>query len=434
MSRIRRSLGTLLAAAFVAALALVATLSSTPVEAQGAVTPPDPVTSLLEDERNTIDVVKTLGPSVVAVNVEVRGERIDPLAQLLPNLPEQFRQLIPLNPTPQVQQSSGSGFVIDDALHIVTNYHVVRSALQSDSVEPRSGATITVVFPASEDEIPARVVGANPDVDLALLELTGDDLPTGVLPIPIANSDEVQVGQKVIAIGNPFGLQSSVSQGIVSAIGRELPSIGRVEVPMIQTDAAINPGNSGGPLLDSAGRLVGINTMIVPGMTTSGSAGNIGIGFAVPSALLSEALPDLRAGGLVGTYATSLQAESDMASRPRIGITGLSVSDYPEEARAALNFPEAGVVVYQVAPDSPAADAGLSGPTFQAAIGNQSFPAGGDIIVGVDGSPIETITDLQNRVRDASEGDVLRLEVWRNGATREVSVTLRVVEEQASDQ
>ena len=419
--------------ALAAALAvLVTALSVAPVRAQGVVTPPDRASSLLQDEMNTIEVVNALGPSVVAVNVEVRGERIDPWSQILPNLPEQFRQLIPMNPVPQVRQSSGSGFVIDENLNIVTNYHVVRGALQSDTTEPRSGATITVRFPGLDENLAARVIGANPDYDLALLEVTGDDKPTGITPIPIADSGAVQVGQKVIAIGNPFGLQSTVTQGIVSAIGRELPSIGRVEVPMIQTDAAINPGNSGGPLLDSSGRLVGINTMIVPGMSVSGSAGNIGIGFAVPSSLLSDSLAGLREGGLVGSYADSLRAQSDIISRPRIGISGLSVSDFPEQARQALSLPDNGVVVFEVAPGGPAAEAGITGPAYEASIGGEAYPAGGDIIVKVDGEEVETISDLQRRVLDSEEGDVLTLEVWRNGATRTVELTLRVVEEGAS--
>jgi S1-C subfamily serine protease len=420
----------ILVATALSLVVLFSTLDGAQVRAQGVVNPPDPVAALLQDETNTIEVVNALGPSVVAINVEVRGERVDPWSQILPNLPEQFRQLLPMNPTPQVRQSSGSGFVIDDELHIVTNYHVVRGALQTDTVEPRTGATITVHFPGRDDELPARVVGANPDYDLALLEVIGDDRPSGIMPIPMADSDTVQVGQKVIAIGNPFGLQSTVTQGIVSAIGRELPSIGRVEVPMIQTDAAINPGNSGGPLLDSSGRLLGINTMIVPGMSASGSAGNIGIGFAVPSSLLSEALDGLRAGGLVGSYADSLRAESDIVSRPRMGISGLSVTDYPAEARAALDLPEHGVVVFEVSPGGPAAEAGISGPAYEATIGDQSYPAGGDIIVTVDGEDVETIADLQRRVLESAEGDTLTLEVWRNGSIRTVELTLRVVEEE----
>src|SRR5690606_6972342 len=164
--------------------------------------------------------------------------------------PPQFRDLIPQQRAPQTRQSSGSGFVVDDEGHIVTNYHVVRAALEADSVALRTGGTITVVFPGSADELPVTVVGANPDYDLALLALEDPGaLPQGVTPIELADSDTALVGQKVIAIGNPFGLQSSVTQGIISAIGRELPSIGRVEIQMIQTDAAINPGNSGGPLL-----------------------------------------------------------------------------------------------------------------------------------------------------------------------------------------
>ncbi len=430
--RLRNLVGIVFGAILVVALAVVMTFNTSTAGAQGVVTPPDRAASLLQDEANTIEIVNTLGPSVVAINVEVRGQRVDPLSELIPNLPDQLRQFftIPSYPVPEVQQSSGSGFVIDDELHIITNYHVVQEALQSDSIEPRQGATITVSFPGADEPFPATVVGANPDVDLALLEVGGSGLPTGVLPIPLADYDSVQVGQKVIAIGNPFGLQSTVTQGIVSAIGRELPSIGRVEIPMIQTDAAINPGNSGGPLLDSSGRLLGVNTMIVPGRAASGSAANIGIGFAVPSSLLQEALEGLRAGGLVGTYADAVQADAVIGDRPRIGITGASVEDYPEEARAALNLPEHGIVVFEVSPGGPAAEAGISGPAYQAAIGNQTFPAGGDIIVGVNGDAVETIRELQSLVLASEDGDTLTLEVWRNGQTRDVEVTLRVVEQE----
>lgn len=416
-----------------AALAAVALWPSRPVAAQGAVTPPSATSALLEDERNTIDIVDALGDSVVAVNVEVRGERVNPFEDILPFLPEQFRDLIPQQRTPQTRQSSGSGFVVDSDGRIITNYHVVRGALESDSVELRSGGSITVVFPSSEDELAVRVVGANPDYDLALLELEDPGgLPEDVTPIELADSDTAMVGQKVIAIGNPFGLQSSVSQGIISAIGRELPSIGRVEIQMIQTDAAINPGNSGGPLLDSSGRLIGVNTMIVPGMTTAGTAGNIGIGFAVPSALLAETLPDLVEGGLIGFYAGTI----DIINRPRIGISGISLEEFPDQAREALNLPEHGVVVIEVAPNSPAEEAGIVGPQFEANFGNQVFPAGGDIIIGANGDPVTEIADLQRLVLAGKEGDELQLEVWRNGDVRDVSLTLQVVDsgQQEDDQ
>ncbi len=398
------------------------------VVAQGA---QQEAAALLQDEQNTIDVIEAIGPSVVAINVEIRGNVVNPF-QDLPFLPEPFRDLIPRSQgIPRVQQSSGSGFVIDGESRIVTNYHVIRAALQSDSIEPRDGATITVEFPDSEDPIRARVLGANPDYDVALLELEDPAaVPDNVRPIELADSTQVRVGQKVIAIGNPFGLQSTVTQGIVSANGRELTSIGQVDIPMIQTDAAINPGNSGGPLLDSSGRLIGINTMIVPGMTTVGAAGNIGIGFAVPSSLLTETLPDLEAGGLVGFYA----ATADIENRPRIGFSGRSVSDYPEEARQALGMPEDGVVVFQVDPGGPAEEAGLIGATYMAVIGNQQYPAGGDIIVAANGEPIETIQDLQALVLEHESGDGVTLTVVRGGEEVELEVTLAVVAPAESQQ
>lgn len=383
-----------------------------------------PTGPILADETNTVQIVEQRGPSVVAINVEVRGSRVNPfdeIERLFPNfLPPQFREQFQ---GPQVQQSSGSGFVVS-ADELVTNYHVIEGALQSNSLELREGASIRVVFAGSSEEFDVRVLGANPDYDLALLELVnGNRIPETAAPLEIADSSTAQVGQKVVAIGNPFGLQSSVSQGIISAIGRELPSIGQVEIPMIQTDAAINPGNSGGPLLDSSGRLIGINTMIVPGMTASGSAGNIGIGFAVPSELLLEALPTMRSGGLVGSYALS----QDIENRPRIGVEVYPASAYPARAREVLGMPDYGMVVAAVEPDSPAAEAGIEATTFTATIDEVGYPAGGDIILSANGKDIREIADLHAQLADASEGDELRLEVWRGGDIRTVTVTLRIV-------
>ncbi len=419
----------LVAAVTLAAVATAVTLTApAPVSAQGVVAP-DRAASLLQDERNTIDVVAAYGPSVVAVNVEVRGERVSPWENILPYLPPEFRQYLPDPSAPQVQQSSGSGFVIDQEGQIVTNYHVVEGALVENGVDLRDGASIRVTFAGSEEEQAVVVVGANPDYDLALLELSDPSaLPSDVRPIELADSEGVMVGQKVIAIGNPFGLQSTVTQGIVSAIGRELPSIGRIEIPMIQTDAAINPGNSGGPLLDSSGRLIGVNTMIVPGMTASGSAGNIGIGFAVPSSLLADALPAMREGGLVGLYADAL----DIVNRPRLGITGQAVADYPRQVRDLLGMPDSGVVVIGVAAGGPADRAGLVGPTYQANVGGQLFPAGGDVILSANGQRLEQVTDLQRIVLTGKEGDQVELEVWRGGETRTVTLTLQVVQQEES--
>lgn len=383
-----------------------------------------PASALLPDEQNTVDIVAKWGPSVVAVNVEVRGSRVNQFQDILPYLPPQFRQLLPQSqPQQQVEQSTGSGFVIGQN-EIITNYHVVKDALAPNDVAAADGATIKVVFANVDEEYDAVVVGADPDYDLALLHLTdGSKMPPEALPLELADSSKVQVGQKVIAIGNPFGLQSSVSQGIVSAIGRELPSIGQIEIPMVQTDAAINPGNSGGPLLDSAGRLLGINTMIVPGMTSSGSAGNIGIGFAVPSELLTEALPLMREGGLVGVYAQNIA----VANGPRLGVSIVDVAAYPADVRKALNMPDAGLVVVEVEPSGPAAQAGIQGPSFQASIGGQAYPAGGDIITKANGTSLTKGQDLQKLLVGAKAGDVMTLEVWNGGNTREVKVTLAVV-------
>lgn len=395
-----------------------------------AVPPIDETAAKLQDEQNTIDVVAAVGPSVVAVNVEVRGERVNPFDEILPFLPEQFRDILPDYSQPQVIQGSGSGFVINSEGQIITNYHVVQQALQNDSIDLRDGAAIRVVFPGSEEELEVTVIGANPDYDVALLELNDPaNLPADVRPVELADSTTAQVGQKAIAIGNPFGLQSTVTQGIVSAIGRELPSIGRIQIEMIQTDAAINPGNSGGPLLDSSGRLLGVNTMIVPGSTSSGQATNIGIGFAVPSALVAEALPMMQAGGFVGIYADSL----NITERPRIGISGIPASNYPANVRSLLGMPADGVVVLSVEPGGPAEEAGIVAATYEANVGGQSFPAGGDVILRANGVELKQVTDLQRIVLGLADGDEIELELWRGGETRTVTVTLRVVEQPQSD-
>jgi S1-C subfamily serine protease len=250
-------------------------------------------------------------------------------------------------------------------------------------------------------------------------------VPANAKPIPVGNAANVKVGQKAIAIGNPFGLQSTVTEGIVSAMGRELPSVGQVKIPMIQTDAAINPGNSGGPLLDSAGQVVGINTMIIPGMSANGQAGNIGIGFAVPSSLIQKALPDLKKGGLTGIYAQAL----DIQNKPRIGVSVIGVDNFPNDVRKTLNMPDHGAVVMQVAPGGPADKAGLQGPSYQANVNGQNYPAGGDIILSADGKDINTVTDLQRIVLSKKAGDKIDLQVERNGKTRDVTVTLEVVQQ-----
>ena len=405
------------------ALALMITL---PQPALGQATPPadlDESSALLADERNTIDIVERYGHSVVAVNVEILGEAVDPLAPFRDSLPPQFRDFfrLPEAPdTPQLRQGSGSGFVVDEGGRIVTNFHVVTGALEPGGVTLREGASIEVVFPEREEGVAVRVLGANPDYDVALLEALDPDEVPNVPAIELAE-ERVRVGQKVIAIGNPFGLQSTVTTGIVSAVGRTLQSIGRIEIEMIQTDAAINPGNSGGPLLDSSGRLIGISTAIVPGVGPGGQRGSLGIGFAVPAQLLAESLPLLEAGGLSGIAAAAQDPD-----RPRLGVTITSVETFPANVREALGMPEEGLVVAQVDPNGAAAEAGVSGPTFVATVDGREYPAGGDVVIGADDQPVRRAEDLQRIVFEKDAGDVVRLELWRNGVTREVDVTLRV--------
>lgn len=382
----------------------------------------DESAALLADERNTIDIVERFGPSVVAVNVAVRGEAVDPFAPFRDSLPPQFRDFFrfPDAPgTPQLRQGSGSGFVVDASGRIVTNYHVVDAALERGGVALREGASIEVLFPDRDESVPVRVIGANPDVDLALLEALDPSLLPEVTPIELADGP-VRVGQKVIAIGNPFGLQSTVTTGIVSAVGRQFESIGRIEIEMIQTDAAINPGNSGGPLLDSSGRLLGVNTAIVPGVGADGRRGNLGIGFAVPATLLAESLPLLEGGGLSGIAAAALDPD-----RPRLGITITPVEGFPASVREALGLPERGLVVTQVDPDGAAAEAGVSGPSFAAMVEGREYPAGGDVVLAADGQELTRPEDLQRIVFAKGEGDVVRLQLWRNGVERELDVALR---------
>ena len=404
------------------ALALTATLLAGRAPAQGVVAPLDERAALLQDEANTVAVIESYGPSVVAVHVEVLGRAIDPFERLREQLPPQFRDFLGFPQTPDVPQrreGSGSAFVVEGGW-LVTNYHVVRDALVPGGVALREGAAVRVSFPDVEGRLDVRVVGANPDVDLALLALVEPDRAPAVRPIPLA-TDAVRVGQKAIAIGNPFGLSSTVTTGIVSAIGRELPSIGRIEIPMIQTDAAINPGNSGGPLLNSRGELLGVNTAIVAGVNVGGQAGNVGIGFAVPAELLADALPGLEAGGLSGLAAAAADPE-----RPRLGILIAPVAGFPEAVREALGLPAAGLVVTEVAPGSAAAAAGIAGPSFAAQVNGESYPAGGDVVLSADGQPVARAEDLQRIVFAKAEGDVIALEVWRNGRTRTVEVKLGV--------
>jgi serine protease Do len=407
-------------------------------------------TALTEYEQNTINVIERYGPSVVSIEVSAQvavpgggnpnvqiPEGLDELLEQFPQfrdfLEQQSEQFgapgTPETPpqTPRVppQQGTGSGFVIDDAGRIITNYHVVRSALQEGSVELTPGSEITVSFPDSTESFPVRVIGANDFYDLALLELENpDSAPEAVQPIPIADSDALQIGQKAIAIGNPFGFEFSVTTGVVSGVSRSLPGFGDVDVPLVQTDAAINPGNSGGPLLNSAGEVVGVNTAIIPGTGGGfGQAGNIGLGFAVPSNILRDTLPQLEQGGL-----TTLQ------SRARLGIQILSVTDLPDEVRGSLNLPRQGVLVQEVEAGSPAEEAGLRGAQFEIMYQDTPIPVGGDVITAVNGQPVTTTGELQRAILSRGEGETVEVTYVRDGEEQTVEVTLAVVPQQQQPQ
>ncbi|MBA3366073.1 MAG: trypsin-like peptidase domain-containing protein [Actinobacteria bacterium] len=271
----------------------------------------------------------------------------------------------------------GSGFVIDTEGHVVTNYHVVENA---DSVK--------VSF-SNKDELDATVVGSDPSTDLALLKVESEHLLT---PLPLGDSSALTVGDDVLAIGNPFGLERTVTAGIVSALGR------RIEAPndfaiddAIQTDAALNSGNSGGPLLDAAGRVIGVNSQIA-----SQSGGNVGIGYAVPVNTLRSVVQELLADGKV--------------ERAYLGIQMQTVT---AELAQSLSLGEAkGVFVSSVRSDSPAEQAGVRGGED------------GDVITAIDGKPVTTAEALSAAVAAKDPGDSVTLVVRRNGATERLSVTL----------
>lgn len=426
----RTSLVAILAAVLVALATALGYLGSVPAQAQ-EVAELDETESLLQYERNTVEIVETHGPSVVAINLTVEGQAASPLEDVpeeqLEQLPPFLRELLPQfqeQQQQQPQQGAGSGFVVDEEGHIVTNYHVVQQALVEDGVDLREGATLSVTFPGANEELPAQVVGANALYDLALLQLEDPEArPDGADPLTLGDAEQLRVGQKAIAIGNPFGFESTVTTGIVSAVNRSLPPVGEADVPLIQTDAAINPGNSGGPLLDSGGRVVAINTAIIPSQGLGGQRGSLGIGFAVPSTVLAGALDEMREGGLV-----------NIANRPRLGIAIQDVAAYPDSVQQRLNLPDQGVGVLQVEPGSGAAEAGLQGSEFSVQMNGQQIPVPGDVIVGVDGEEVQSSGELQRQIFALEEGDTVTLEILRDGETMTVDVTLQVVPEQQQQQ
>ncbi|MCA9838038.1 MAG: trypsin-like peptidase domain-containing protein [Trueperaceae bacterium] len=393
---------------------------------ESMVKPLNETTAYLQDEENTISVNDLYGPSVVAVNVEIQGQAVSAYDQIPPEFRQFFNLPQDMVPQNQTQHGAGSGFVIDNQGRIITNFHVVKDALDANTINLSEGSKLTVSFTDTPDtQVPVKVVGVNPSYDMALLELvTKADLPSGLKAIPLANSDELKVGQKVIAIGNPFGLQSTVTTGIVSALGRDMPSIGQFNIAMVQTDAAINPGNSGGPLLNSKGELVGINTAIIPSVDATGQRGFLGVGFAVPSNYLRDNLADLEKGGVHDVY----------SSKARLGAQIADVSSYPESVRSSLHLPDHGAMIVAVQDGSPAQKAGLKGSEFSVSINGQDVPAGGDVITQVNGTDITSTQQLQDLVFSMNPGDTVHLTVDSAGTVKQLDVKLEIVPLAATNQ
>ena len=326
---------------------------------------------LTPEEEIVIGVYRVVGPGVVHITSTMLSQGF--LFRIVP------------------ERGTGSGFIVDDRGYILTNNHVVENA---DRLE---------VTLADKSKVPANLIGRDPNNDLAVIRVS---VPREKLtPLKLGDSAQLQVGQMAIAIGNPFGLDRTVTRGVVSALGRSLEAdTGRQIRNVIQTDAAINPGNSGGPLLNSRGEVIGINTAIF-----SPSGGSVGIGFAIPVNTARKLLPQLIARG--------------RASHPWLGISGMDIT--PGLAQT-LNLPvKEGVMIAQVASGGPAARAGLRGSQRRVRVGNFMVNVGGDIIRALDGQKIAGVDDLTAFLDEQKKpGDDLRVDVLRDGRAESVLVRL----------
>jgi S1-C subfamily serine protease len=321
--------------------------------------------STVTDEQNSIEVYKAVSPGVAFINTTSYRE----------------------NMWGGVQEGkgNGSGFVIDASGHILTNFHVIENAEK-----------LTVSF-GGEKVYPATYVGGDPDTDLAVIKI--EPPATGLTVVPFGDSDKLVVGQKVLAIGNPFGLDRTLTTGVISGLQRPIRARNNRPIDAaIQTDASINPGNSGGPLLDKFGRMIGINSQIL-----SPAGGSVGVGFAVPANTAKRVVPQILQFGEV--------------KRPKLGATLPSISDLREQG---YRMPvQNGLLVYQVAPGSPAAVAGLKGLANDGTIG--------DIILTADGQPMNDLDDLYRLLDKKQFGQTVQLEIYRDGRNMNVPIKLTPV-------
>ncbi len=324
-------------------------------------------------EKRVIEVYEQVSPAVVNITTQVLRRSL-------------FFDIIP-------EEGAGSGFVIDTNGHILTNYHVIGGARQ-----------IEITF-LDETTLPAQLIGADPRNDLALLKI--DAPPELLIPVEFGTSANLQVGQRAIAIGNPFGqFGGTLTTGVISALERSLQGPDNRQITgIIQTDAAINSGNSGGPLLDSAGRVIGITTAIF-----SPSGTNTGVGFAVPVDTIQRVLPDILA---LGRY-----------RHPWLGIRG--GYKITPSLTGALKLPvEQGILLVELYGDSPLASLGIVGFQEDIIVGNQRIFAGGDILVAVDGQPLTSLETLQILLETQYQvGDVVTVTLYRNGQQFTLEATL----------
>lgn len=342
----------------------------------------------MAEDQLLIHLYERISPSVVSIQTT----RASSGGFIHPPLPQGI-------PTPQLpfrESGEGSGFVIDTQGHIVTNHHVV-----ADTSE------LLVTF-YEGTSVPATVVGSDPDSDLAVIQVNVP--PESLRPVVWGDSDLVKVGQRAIAIGNPFGYENTLTTGIISGLSRSLPASTGYRIPeIIQTDTAINPGNSGGPLLNIQGEVIGINTAIVPNINLLGERSFLGIGFAVPSNMARRVVPELIA---KGSY-----------DHPWLGFWG---TDVVPQIAAAMNLPEArGALVIEVVPNSPAANAGLRGGTREIAVLGRPVTIGGDVIVGIDDTAVRRFDDILVYLsRKGSVGQQVTLTIIRDGQMQTLSATL----------
>jgi S1-C subfamily serine protease len=347
--------------------------ASSPSPVSGTMPGPEAAAGLNEDEKNNIDIYQKYGPSVV--NITTTTLTYDFFFRPVP------------------ESGTGSGAILDTEGHIVTNHHVIAEAQRLE------------VTLWDKTKYKARIVGDDPNHDLAVIQI---DAPKNSLkPIPIGTSKGLLVGQKVLAIGNPYGLERTLTTGIISSLGRSIQTPnGRVVDNVIQTDAAINPGNSGGPLLNTSGEIIGINTAII-----SESGSSAGIGFAIPADTVREISGDLITLGYV--------------PHPWLGqYRPISISDYPFIARALRLNTDHGVIVTRIIPGSPAARAGIRDANDEVIVGNFRVPTGGDVILGVDGHDVNSDAELNDLIEKYKPGDRVTVNILRDGRTIGIPVVL----------